>query len=163
MAMKLCLEHVEQWERIASRWRPAFLPHLIRRLSGNACGHLSQIVINSGFRMRPDQRIVTILPLTELWDETGPLTGERIRILDGNLIRGLMGTGQVQFIVANCGAKLNWIPMQERFDFWKAIRPQVADALKPIFLERFPNQTAYIASEWRGRAGECLILLEMHH
>jgi len=30
-----------------------------------------------------------------------------------------MGTGQVQFIVANCGAKLNWIPMQERFEFWK--------------------------------------------
>jgi hypothetical protein len=113
--------------------------------------------------MRPDQRIVTKLPLTELWDETGTLPGERIRHLDGNLIRGLMGTGQVQFIVANCGAKLNWIPMQERFDFWKAIRPQVADALKPIFLERFPNQTAYIASEWRGRAGECLILLEMHH
>jgi hypothetical protein len=59
-----------------------------------------------------------------------------------------MGTGQVQFIVANCGAKLNWIPMQERFEFWKAIRPQVADALRPIYIERFPNQTAYIASEW---------------
>ena len=113
--------------------------------------------------MRPDQRIVTKLPLTELWDETGALPGERIRHLDGNLIRGLMGTGQVQFIVANCGAMLNWIPMQERFEFWKAIRPQVADAGRPILIERFPNQTAYIASEWRGRTGECLILLETHH
>jgi hypothetical protein len=120
-------------------------------------------VINSGFRMRPDQRIVTNLPLTELWDETGALPGERIRHLDGNLIRGLMGTGQVQFIVANCGAKLNWIPMQERFEFWKATRPHVADALRPIYLERFPNRTAYIASEWRGRTGECLILLETQH
>jgi len=120
-------------------------------------------VINSGYRMRPDHRVVTKLPLTELWDETGALPGERIRHLDENLIRGLMGTGQVQFIVAICGTKLNWIPMQERFEFWKAIRPQVADALRPIYLERFPNQTAYIASEWRGRAGECLILLETHH
>src|SRR5271154_5958738 len=25
----LCLEHVEHWERIASRWRPAFSSHLI--------------------------------------------------------------------------------------------------------------------------------------
>ena len=120
-------------------------------------------MINSGFRMRPDQRIVTKLPLTELWDETGALPGERIRYVDENLIRGLMGTGQVQFIVADCGAKLNWIPMQERFEFWKAIRTQVADAGRPIYIERFPNQTAYIASEWRGRTGECLILLEMNH
>jgi len=113
--------------------------------------------------MKPGQRIVTKLPLTELWDETGALPGERIRHLDENLIRGLMGTGQVQFIVANCGAKLNWIPMQERFEFWKAIRPQVTDALRPISLEQLPNQTAYTASEWRGRTGECLILLETHH
>ena len=25
----MCLEHVEHWERIASRWRPAFSSHLI--------------------------------------------------------------------------------------------------------------------------------------
>jgi hypothetical protein len=69
-----------------------------------------------------------------------------------------MGTGQVQFIVANCGAQLNWIPMRERFEFWKAIRPQVADAVKP-YLERFPNQTAYIiASEWRGRTDAKLLV-----
>ena len=125
--------------------------------------HFSQIVINSCFRMRPEHRIVTELPLNELWDETDTLPGERIRHLDGNLIRGLMGTGQVQFIVADCGAKLNWIPMPERFEFFKAIRPQIADPMKPIQLDQFPNETAYTASEWRGRSGECLILLEMNH
>jgi hypothetical protein len=26
----LCLEHVKHWERIASRWRPAFSSHLIK-------------------------------------------------------------------------------------------------------------------------------------
>ena len=113
--------------------------------------------------MRPDKRIVTKLPLTELWDEMGALNGESIRHLDESLIRELMRGGQVQFIVATSGAKLNWIPMQERFEFWKTVRPQIADALKPIYLERFPNQIAYVASEWRGRSGECLILLETHH
>jgi hypothetical protein len=124
---------------------------------------MSPIVINSGFRMRPDQRIVTKLPLTELWDETGALRSKRIRHLDQDLIRELMGAGQVRFIVANCGAKLNWIPTQERFEFWKTVRPQIADAMKPIQLDHFPNATAYTASEWRGRTGECLIVLEKHH
>jgi hypothetical protein len=113
--------------------------------------------------MRPDQRIVTKIPLTELWDERGALPGERIRQLDENLIRGLMGTGQVQFMVAGCGAKLNWIPMPERFEFWKTVRPQVANPSQPIHLKQFPNETAYVASEWRTNPGECLILLEAHH
>src|SRR5260370_16949729 len=30
----LCLEHVEHWERIASRWRPAFSSHLINAETG---------------------------------------------------------------------------------------------------------------------------------
>ena len=113
--------------------------------------------------MRPGQRIVTRLPLAELWDEGGTLQGERIRHLDQKLIRELVRTGPVQFIVAKCGAKLNWIPTQERFEFWKTVRPQIADPMKPIQLNQFPNETAYTASEWRGRIGECLILLEKHH
>jgi hypothetical protein len=31
----LCLEHVFHWERIASRWRPAFSSHLISRVGLN--------------------------------------------------------------------------------------------------------------------------------
>ena len=74
-----------------------------------------------------------------------------------------MRTALGQFIVANCGAKLNWIPLQERFEFWKMVRPQIADPMKPIRLDQFPIETAYTASEWRGRTGECLILLEKQH
>src|SRR5258708_16979665 len=32
----LCLEHVEHWERIASRWRPAFSSHLINVTNGKS-------------------------------------------------------------------------------------------------------------------------------
>ena len=113
--------------------------------------------------MRPEQRLVTKVPLSELWDETGTLLGERVRHLDENLIRDILRTVPVQFIVADCGEKLNWIPTQERFEFWKTIRPHIADPMKPIQLARFPNQVACTASEWRGRAGECLILLEKLH
>jgi hypothetical protein len=113
--------------------------------------------------LRPERRIVTNLRLSELWDEKGTLLGARIRHLDPNFIRELLQAGPAQFVTANCGAKLNWIPTQERFEFWKTVRPQIADPMKPIQLNRFPNETVYTASEWRGRIGECLILLEKHH
>ena len=113
--------------------------------------------------MRPDQRIVMRMPLTELWDDSGTLIGNRIRSLDQPGLRELLGTGPVQFVVAHCGLKLKWIPMEQQFDFWKTVRLQIADPEKPIYLNQFPNEMAYIASEWRGRAGECLILLESHH
>jgi len=74
-----------------------------------------------------------------------------------------MRKGPVRFIVANCGAKLNWIPMHETFEFWKRVRPHIAEPSKPIHLKQFPNETAYIASQWCGSTGECLILLETHH
>jgi len=86
--------------------------------------------------LRREQRIVTRIPLAELWDETGAVSSERIRTLDQNLIQELLRVAPVQFIVANVGTGLRWIPMQQTFEFWKTVRPQVA---------------------------ACLILLEQHH
>jgi hypothetical protein len=132
-------------------------------------GYLSQIVIDSGLGkwkvdgLKPDQRIVTKLPLVELWDEEGTLPGGRVRQLNQTLIRELMQTDTVQFIVAACGMKLNWIAVNDRFRFWKTVRSQIADPSQPINLKQFPNETAYIASEWRRNTGECLILLEAYH
>jgi hypothetical protein len=114
-------------------------------------------------RLRADQRVVTKIPLTELWDESGTITSERIRSLDQSTLLELVRSVSVQFVVADCGLKLDWIPREKRFDFWKTVRPQIADPAKPIFLGSFRNETAYIASEWRGRTGECLVLLERHH
>jgi hypothetical protein len=75
--------------------------------------HLNQIVINSGHWIQGERRETRPknspkLPLGELWDESGPLQGGRVRHLDQDLIRELMRTGTVQFIVAD-GMKLNWI------------------------------------------------------
>jgi hypothetical protein len=113
--------------------------------------------------LRVDQRVATKIPLTELWDESGTITSERIRSLDQGTLLELVRSVSVQFVVADCGLKLDWIPREKRFDFWKTVRPQIADPAEPIFLGRFPNETTYIASEWRGRTGEYLVLLERHH
>lgn len=53
--------------------------------------------------------------------------------------------------------------MEKRFEFWKRVKPQIADPEKPVHREDFPNDTAYITSEWRGPGGGCVILLEKHH
>jgi len=103
------------------------------------------------------------MPLTELWDDGGPLAGERVRNLDLTDLVELLRSGPVQFLVADAGFKLRWIPTLERLEFWKTVRPQIAHPGKPIYRGQFPNETAYIASEWRGRIGECLILLEKYH
>jgi hypothetical protein len=103
------------------------------------------------------------VPLTELWDDGGTLTGERVRNLDQTDLAELLRAGPVQFLVADAGLKLRWIPIPQRFEFWKTVRPQIAHPEKPIYREQPPSDTAYIASEWRGRTGECLILLEKYH
>ena len=115
------------------------------------------------YTVRPDQRIVTKLPIQELWDDTGTFTSERIRYLDKSNLAELLRTSLVRFVVANCGLKLRWVPTPQRFEFWKTVRFQIAEPEKPIFLKQFPSETAYLASEWRGRGGECVILLEMIH
>ena len=113
--------------------------------------------------MRFDQRIVTTIPLTEIWDDSGTLTSERIRYLDQTTLRELAESDSVLFIVADCGLKLEWIPIEKRFELWKRVKSQIADPVKPIHREDFPNETAYVVSEWHGRSGEHLILLEKHH
>ena len=108
---------------------------------------------------------VTKLPFVELWDEKGTLTGGRIRPPARAILPNSCGAGPVQFEMADCGANLKWIPMQERSAFWNTIQAQIADhdLHQPIRLEQFPKDTANIASQWCGRAGECVVLLEKHH
>ena len=103
------------------------------------------------------------MPLTELWNDSGILADKRVSNLDRSTLLELVQSGPVRFVVADPGLKLEWIPTEERFQFWKAVKPQIADPEKCIRREGFPNETFYIASEWRGRSGECLILLEKHH
>lgn len=113
--------------------------------------------------LKPEQRIVTKLPLAELWDERGTLTDGRVRNLDQNNLAELLRARPIPFVIADVGKKLVWIPTQDRFDFWKTVRPQIGDSSGPIYLEQFRSKTAYTASEWRGRTGESLIVLEKHH
>ena len=80
--------------------------------------------------MKPDQRIIARTPLVELWTDHGSFAAERIRHLSENDLRELVRTVPLQFVVANVGNKLTWVPKDERFDFWKSVRSQIAEPFK---------------------------------
>jgi hypothetical protein len=113
--------------------------------------------------MKNEDRIVMKIPVTEIWNDGGTISKVRVRNLGQGTITELLRSGPVQFVVADCGFKLEWIPMDVRFDFWKRIRPHLAEPAEAISLKQFPLNTAYAASEWRIPSGAYLVLLEKHH
>jgi len=46
-------------------------------------------------------------------------------------------TGTLQFIVADGRMKLNWIAVNNLFEFWKTVCQPIADPSQPIHLKQF--------------------------
>jgi hypothetical protein len=113
--------------------------------------------------MRPQERIITRLPLEQLWDDSGNLAATRVRDLSRAEIRDLLTLLPVQFVVANVGKNLRWIAIEQRFEVWKRdVQIHLADDRDR--LEEYPGGLAYTASEWRRPGNEVpIVLLEMHH
>ena len=70
--------------------------------------------------MQPDQRLVVSLPLAELWNERGAVAAQRERTLARADVRMLLQTGRLQFVVADPGRPLRWVPASDSHVFWKA-------------------------------------------
>ena len=99
-----------------------------------------------------------------MWNSVGPLSVAKIRALDREDIAGLLRSAGVNFVVADCGHPLRWIPPTERYQFWKdEAKPRIAAPGKCLFLEDFPELYVYMASEWQTNRGEIVVLLEKHH
>jgi hypothetical protein len=104
---------------------------------------------------------VSHTPLVSLWDDNGYF-GERLRRLTSAGIQDLLREGPCRFVEVNVGWPLEWISLSECFDFWKQSCQHIADNDR-IILENFPDGFAYVASQWIGRGGECVIVLEKFH
>ncbi len=113
--------------------------------------------------MQPAQRIVTQLPLRELWNDEGLLHSEREREVSAEEIRAMFRNGPLQFVVANVGEKLIWIALENCHEFWKKrALSHVCDPDSTIRLEHFPNGLAYLASVWSSDAAP-IVVLEAYH
>src|SRR5580765_3743614 len=110
-------------------------------------------------------KVVTQLPLKELWRADGFTTTSRARWLAADDITSLLRVGRVQFVVADVGAAPRWIPLSECYDFWKReVEPHLAAPESGAYLGDFPNGYCYFTSEWSSQDGTTpIILCERHH
>jgi hypothetical protein len=116
---------------------------------------------NHPHRGRPSQ-VVTQLPLCELWRDDGLTTTARGKSLTFNDVREFLALGTIEFVVADVGVALRWIPASECFDFWKnEVKPHLASG-RNVALNEFPGRYCYFASLWKEGAMP-IVLLEKHH
>jgi hypothetical protein len=116
--------------------------------------------------MQQNLRVVTHLPLSEIWDEHRHITAERLRYLAEEDLRQLVQAGTVRFAVANVAHPLRWISSGESQVFWKLeVRPHlVAEPNRPFDIYRFPEGYCYVASEWKApNEVQSIVVLEQHH
>ena len=104
--------------------------------------------------MLPSHRIVTRIPLVTLWDEEGEVAATRTRSLSKSALTEMLRKYPVEFYVADVGQHLRRVEVHKCYSFWKSeVKAHLADdSEEKIFLENYPGEYAYLASEW---SGEC--------
>jgi hypothetical protein len=108
-----------------------------------------------------DRKIVTSMPLTELWNECDGLVVTRLRSLSAEDLKELLRQGPVRFVVAEVGKKLQRKAETHCFEFWeKEVIPNLLPPDTSVVLEDFPGEYGYFASEWQFVNGSPIILLE---
>ena len=114
--------------------------------------------------MNFERRIVSQIPLDELWIDCRIVSANEIRELNALDIAELLRYGKVRFVVANVGNTLRWIPADECFGFWKSeVKNHLADPAASNYLENFPDGYCYFASEWESDETEPIVLLTVSH
>jgi hypothetical protein len=114
--------------------------------------------------MTPDKRIVTHIPLTELWREDETVVARREGFLSPGEVRDLLRVGRVRFVVAEVGRPLRWISPADAFAFWRSDASRRLADPTGFSLDEFPNAMAYLASRWEERASaDPIVVLETHH
>jgi hypothetical protein len=69
--------------------------------------------------MDRNQKVISYLPVEELWAGQRLVSTIKVRDLDASYIVDLLRSGVVRFVVADIGKPYEWIPNNERYDFWK--------------------------------------------
>jgi hypothetical protein len=114
--------------------------------------------------MENEKKIVTQIPLINLWTDAENIFAKRERYLTVGDIQEILKKYLVEFVVANVGEKLKWIGYDKSIDFWKTeLKSHLAEDINNINLDNFIDKYAYIASEWKREIEVPIILLEKYH
>jgi hypothetical protein len=107
-------------------------------------------------------KVVTQLPLRELWRDDGFSTTTRGKSLSLDEVREFLAFGPVQFVVADVGMPPRWIPASQCFVFWKnEAKPHLAST--KASRSEFTGGYCYFASQWEAETATPIVLLEKHH
>ena len=114
--------------------------------------------------METAQRIVTQIPLAELWNSSGPLDASRGEYLGEVDIVQLLRDGS-RLVVAEVGLPLRWISEDDCFVFWKTeVKCRlVAPDADGFCLDDYPGSYCYVAAMWKCASTAPVIVLEKHH
>jgi len=128
------------------------------------CATVHSAALNVERKMDIAKKVITKLPLEELWDGKDILNAQRVsRGLNASEITEMIKAGAT-FVVADLGQQPRWIDPAHRFEFWKTeVKSRLAEPDKPAFLDRFSGEYCYLASKWQLADGLPLIVLERHH
>ena len=105
------------------------------------------------------------MPCVQIFSPDGVVSpATRGRWLYVEDIKQLLRDGPIQFVVANLNDPFRWIPVSDRFNFWKSeVQQHVVDTDEPVYLGDFPGEYLYHASLWEAVGQTPIVLLEMAH
>ena len=105
---------------------------------------------------------MTRTPLTELWNDDGPVEAKRMRQVMAHDVKPILN--DVTFVVADVGHKLNWITPPGTVEFWKAdLKNHFWEPSDKLELGQVSDGYAYLATEWIEKLERKIILLEKYH
>ena len=112
--------------------------------------------------MELTQKVVLVIPLNELWTDESYLSIHRGKHLNSKDISDLLLQQKIQFVIADVGHKLQWQPLDNCYELYKAIKSQIIDDFARIDLSHFKNDSGFSATLWDGEKHP-IVLLEKYH
>lgn len=114
--------------------------------------------------MDPAKRIITRIPLTELWNSDGTLEARRIGHIGREEIIRLLQNGS-SFVVADIGQPLLWIHEEDRWQFWKTEVScrLVAPGATGFSPSNYPGAYCFVTTMWQLASATQIVAVEKHH
>lgn len=114
--------------------------------------------------MTQAQRIVTKIPLDELWTDSEIVSYKRQEYLTERQVQELVFKGDIAVAEASCGLKLSWVSPNSAIEFYKKqIKGHIVNDPDRIILADYEDEWCYLASLWSSADGQKAILLETYH
>jgi hypothetical protein len=110
------------------------------------------------------KKIITSLPVTEIWNDGGIISKKKVKhLLISDINELLHKYPEAELAIADGGHKFYFIKKEDKFNVWKKELKNRIVETNEFYLEEFPGEYCYVASLWKKDDNGLIILFEMHH